>query len=520
MMAILKITLFLLIISSIHTSFSFQPSINNHVYFKQLLQPLTPTTTASYGKSPSSDFDLDSILDFEKELEKQKQIEIKKVNSKDLMLKDDDGDDEEEEDHDFLMENEDIETYQVPPELHEKRIDAILFELDASISRSQYGTLISDGMVAISVPKTNDNEDNNEIKEGNEGESDDQEYEKPSVCNRKATKLEQGTIIHVKNVVEETPTEIIAQDLPLDIVYEDEYMIVLNKAAGMVVHPAVGNWDGTVVNALAYYLANKSPFGKGDFIQNDDDGNVSVQAKNIQEGIEIDGTDGEAIFFRPGIVHRLDKGTTGLLVVAKTREALANLSEAFAARQVKKTYVAVTIGNPGKQVVINKPIGRHPIHRQRMRVVPDPTKMNSSGMTQNQRIKLGLANGKSAAQVGRHALSYVDTLAFDGKLSVAQIRIETGRTHQIRVHLQDRTTPIYGDDLYGFTDWNKRLTKSHRIERPLLHAFRLELEHPTTGEKMVFRAPMAQDMTTIAEGIWPTGKEERRDLFEKIEAEF
>ena len=536
MMAILETTKFLLLISFIETSFSFQPCIiNNHVSLKQqqhqLAEPRTkscrnPTssttssyylssTTKIYGKTPSSNFDLDSILDFEKELEKQKQIEIQKMNSNDLMMGDDNDDDKgEEEDHDFLMENEDVQTYQVPPELHEKRIDAILFELDDSISRSQYGTLISDGMVAISVPKTNDN------MEENKGDSNDQEYEKPSVCNRKAMKLEQGTIIHVKNVIEEKPTEIIAQDLPLDIVYEDEYMIVLNKAAGMVVHPAVGNWDGTVVNALAYYLANKSPFGKGDFIQNDDDGNVSVDAKNIQEGIEIDGTDGEAIFFRPGIVHRLDKGTTGLLVVAKTREALANLSEAFAAREVKKTYVAVTIGNPGKQVVINKPIGRHPIHRQRMRVVPDPTKMNSSGMTQRQRIKLGLANGKSAAQIGRHALSYVDTLAFDGKLSVAQIRIETGRTHQIRVHLQDRTTPIYGDDLYGFTDWNKRLAKSHRIERPLLHAFRLELVHPITGEKMVFRAPMAQDMITIAEGIWPTGTEERRDLFEKTEAEF
>lgn len=512
-----------LLLIGLATTRSFQPYlINKHVDVSSYLSNNKAgggnsfiDKTKLYGrKAPTNNFDLDSILNFEAELvekEKQLEIELKKQheNPKGYDSNQDDNDEEEDDDEndDFLMENDDMQTFEVPPELNEKRIDAILFELDPSISRSQYGTLISDGMVAISIPIKNDDEE----EKADDDEAVVVEYEKPIVCKRKSMKMEQGTIIRLKKITEEKPTEILAQDLPLDIVYEDEYMIVLNKAAGMVVHPAVGNWDGTVVNALAYYLANKSPFGKGDFIQ--DDG--QVQSQN-QEGIEIDGTDGEAIFFRPGIVHRLDKGTTGLLVVAKTRDALASLSEAFAARTVKKTYVAVTIGNPGKQVVINKPIGRHPIHRQRMRVVPDPTKMNSSGMTPRQRIKLGLANGKSAAQVGRNALSYVDTLAFDGKLSVAQVRIETGRTHQIRVHLQDRTTPIYGDDLYGFPDWNKRLTKSHKIQRPLLHAFRLELNHPITGERMVFRAPMAEDMSTIAQGIWPDGRQEREDLFEKM----
>lgn len=133
--------------------------------------------------------------------------------------------------------------------------------------------------------------------------------------------------------------------------------------------------------------------------------------------------------------------------------------------------------------------------------------------------RLALMEEKSPSQRGRHALSYVDTLAFDGKLSVVQVRIETGRTHQIRVHLQDRTTPIYGDDVYGFGDWNKRLLKSQKIERPLLHAFRLELNHPITGENMVIRAPMAEDMIKVAQGIWPDGVQERKDLFEATSIE-
>jgi 23S rRNA pseudouridine1911/1915/1917 synthase len=372
----------------------------------------------------------------------------------------------------------------VPNELKNKRIDAILSTLEPDMSRSQCGSLITNGMVAIQM--------------GNE---------KKSVVTRKSEKLPQGTIIHVQHIVDETPTEILPEDLPLEILYEDEYMIILNKAAGMVVHPAVGNWNGTVVNALAYYLANKSPFGSGDFIES------SGKIKSDQgEGIDIDGTDGEAVTFRPGIVHRLDKGTTGILVVSKTRAVLAALSEAFAERRVKKTYVAVTIGNPGKRVTINKPIGRHPIHRQKMRVVPDPNKMNSSRMRPKERM--AMEEGKSLSQTGRNALSYIDTLAFDGRLSVVQVRIETGRTHQIRVHLQDRTTPVYGDDVYGFGDWNKKLLKSQRIERPLLHAFRLELNHPVTGKNMVIRAPMAKDMMTVAEGIWPEGALERKELFE------
>jgi 23S rRNA pseudouridine1911/1915/1917 synthase len=324
------------------------------------------------------------------------------------------------------------------------------------------------------------------------------------VLDRKSFKVKAGSTLRVELAKDEKPLEIVAQDLPLDVLYEDEHMVVLNKAAGMVVHPAAGNWDGTVVNALAYYLA-KSPYGSGDFVGNDDKASDELNSISNND-INPAGADGEPVSFRPGIVHRLDKGTTGVLVVAKTTQSLATLSGSFAARNVKKTYLAVTVGNPGKRVAIDKPIGRHPVHRQRMRVVPDPHKRDSSGMAPKDRIL-------SPSKGGRRALSYVDTLHFDQKLSMVQVRIETGRTHQIRVHLQDRHTPIYGDDVYGIADWNKRLFKTHGIDRPLLHAYRLEIDHPVTGERMVFIAPMAEDMKMIAQTVWPGGPEELPEIF-------
>jgi len=383
-----------------------------------------------------------------------------------------------DDDRPVSIDDDSILTLVVPDKLKGKRIDAVLASImDPPLSRSACGSLVADGCVHQIV-----------TKEGNQD---------TVLLNRKSFKVEAGMTLRVTLPKNESPNEIIPQNIPLKILYEDEYMIVLNKDAGMVVHPAAGNWDGTVVNALAYYLANDSPYGKGDFVDND--GNIDMS------GNSSDGVDDEVISLRPGIVHRLDKGTTGILIVSKTTEALAKLSGAFAARKVKKTYLAVTVGNPGKRVTIDKPIGRHPIHRQRMRVVPDPHRKNSSGIAPKDRLRLKASLSSSPSQSGRRALSFVDTLQFDGKLSLVQVRIETGRTHQIRVHLQDRHTPIYGDDVYGIADWNKRLLKTHGIQRPLLHAHRLEIEHPITGEHMVFLAPMAQDMVTISKTIWPDG---------------
>jgi 23S rRNA pseudouridine1911/1915/1917 synthase len=426
---------------------------------------------------PTSSFDLSQVEAFESQMDRAA-LEMESGMARGVY------DVADEIEDDTYSRSSNVQMHTVPPALNGKRIDAALADLEPTLSRSLCGTLVADGMVAL--------------VEGN----------KRTILDRKSYKVETGMLLRVSLPVDEKPIEMEAQDIPLDILFEDEHMIVLNKAAGMVVHPAAGNWDGTVVNALAYHLT-KSEYGSGDFV----DADGKIQACNDDLDIEMDGVDGELASFRPGIVHRLDKGTTGVLVVAKTTRALAALSQAFSARKVKKTYLAITVGNPGRKVVIDKPIGRHPIHRQRMRVVPDPHKKNSSGMTPKAMVRIAGAP-PPASQTGRRALSFVDTLSFDQKLSLVQVRIETGRTHQIRVHLQDRHTPIYGDDVYGLADWNKRLYSVHQIDRPLLHAWRLEIDHPITGEHMVFVASMAEDMKRIATNVWPQGEEERPDIFQ------
>ncbi len=413
------------------------------------VRKISTANNALWAKPPpKSNFDLASIEAFEAAVDSG---EAFKSNDDDL---------DSDEDESLITKEDKIQILTIPDELKGKRIDAALAAvMEPPLSRSACGNLVANGCIH-QIAK----------KKGEEVEI---------LLDRKAFKVEPGMTLKITMPKTEVPDEIVPQNIPLKILYEDEHMIVINKNAGMVVHPAAGNWDGTVVNALAYYFANESPYGSGDFLAED-------------------GQD-EDLKLRPGIVHRLDKGTTGILIVSKTKEALAKLSASFAQRQVKKTYLAITVGNPGKRVRIDKPIGRHPVHRQKMRVVPDPHRRNSQSIKLKDRVSL------TPSQAGRRALSFVDTLEFDGKLSLAQVRIETGRTHQIRVHLQDRHTPIYGDDVYGISDWNKRLLKAHGIERPLLHAHRLEINHPMTGEHMVFVAPMAEDMISIAKGIWPDG---------------
>jgi 23S rRNA pseudouridine1911/1915/1917 synthase len=427
-------------------------------------------SSACWAKTPpTTGMDLKAILAAEKKLDKK---EASGDEDLDLLT---------EEELDLNEFSTEVKYYTIPPELDNKRIDAVITALEPELSRSFCGKLVTDDRVRLVSNSKN------------------------SVLNKKGFKVEAGQRLQISFPRDERVTEIVAQDLPLDILFEDEHMIVLNKAANMVVHPAAGNWEGTVVNALAYYLS-KSPKGTGDFV--DSDGKIRRETSN--EDVDVDGADGDVISFRPGIVHRLDKGTTGVLIVAKTTQALAALSNSFASRQVRKTYLTITVGNPGKRVKIDKPIGRHPINRQRMRVVPDPHKKDSGGSSPRDRM----TDDRTPSQAGRRALSFVDTIAFDGKLSLVQVRIETGRTHQIRVHLQDRHTPVYGDDVYGLQDWNKRLSKTHKIQRPLLHAYKLEIGHPVTGEKMVFVAPLAGDMLVVAKAVFPQGEEELPAIFQ------
>ena len=467
-----------------------------------------------YAKPPPiSNFNLDDILAMEQKLLKEEEEEEeaqkkRKIQNETYNNNQEDLQENEDDENDDEVDNEMIQLYTVPEELHNQRIDAILAALEPEKSRSYCTSLISNGKVSIRSSNENDHD----------GE---QEQDNTTIVQQKSFKLEKNTIIQVNhdNDDKKKPKNIQPQNIPLTILYEDEHMIVLNKAAGMVVHPAAGNWDGTVVNALAHYLTNESPFGPGDILTS------TTTSSNTDNDVEELDAVGEALFFRPGIVHRLDKGTTGALIVAKTQQALAYLSEQFASRQVKKTYLAISVGNPGERVMIDKPIGRHPLHRQKMRVVPELT-TNPNHYFRRTRIA-GMKKGASKTKKknkkvtasaapsnkGRRALSYVDTLAFDGKLSLVKVRIETGRTHQIRVHLQDRHTPIYGDDIYGLPDWNKKLKLKSKIQRPLLHAHRLEITHPITNEALVFVAPLPTDMTNIATTIWPNGPIERPDIF-------
>lgn len=249
---------------------------------------------------------------------------------------------------------------------------------------------------------------------------------------KKQFRPKQGDEIEVDFVL--TPElEVVPEEIPLDILYEDDYLLVVNKPAGMVVHPAPGNWSGTFVNALLYYCR----FSRNDFGQTQD---------------------------RPGIVHRLDKDTSGVLIAAKDPVTQQRLAEQFANRSTYKEYFAICCGNPGSGEV-NAPIGRHPIHRKLMMVSTTPG-------------------------VGRESLTKYQTLATDGKISVVRIQILTGRTHQIRVHMKHLQTPVLGDAAYG----NLQLNRRYGETRQMLHARCLKIVHPHTGVLMEFEAPIPSDI--------------------------
>lgn len=216
------------------------------------------------------------------------------------------------------------------------------------------------------------------------------------------------------------------ENIPLSILYEDEDILVINKPAGLVVHPAPGNWTGTFVNALVYHCQNL-----------------------LRHKADI----------RPGIVHRLDKDTSGVLIAAKNSYAQSKLIESFSNREVIKLYLAITIGNPGNRE-IRASIGRHPRMRQKMAII----------------------------ESGRLAISHVETLATGKVLSLVRVKIETGRTHQIRVHLSSLGTPILGDTTYGNASINTKLG----IDSQLLHAEILEIPHPRTREILRFQAPLPE----------------------------
>ncbi len=221
------------------------------------------------------------------------------------------------------------------------------------------------------------------------------------------------------------------EDIPLNIIYEDENLLAINKPAGLVVHPAPGNWSGTFVNALLFHCkSSKEDFGQGSA--------------------------------RPGIVHRLDKDTSGVMIAAKGPLTQQRLTDLFSSRQTEKVYFAICCGNPGDGEV-DAPIGRHPTQRKLMCV-------RETG--------------------GRNALTRYQTVATDGKLSVVKIQLITGRTHQVRVHMKHLGTPVLGDSTYG----NVQLNQRHKAGRQLLHAHSLQLKHPITEKELKLVAKFPEDI--------------------------
>jgi 23S rRNA pseudouridine1911/1915/1917 synthase len=232
------------------------------------------------------------------------------------------------------------------------------------------------------------------------------------------------------------------EDIPLDVVYEDDELIVVNKVAGTVVHPAAGASSGTLANALAFHFQKLSTLG----------------------GVA-----------RPGIVHRLDKGTSGLMVVAKTESAHENLADQFRAREVFKSYVALVHGQVEKKTgQIDQPIARDPRHRTRMAVV----------------------------RGGRPAVSIYQVRKRFERFTLLNVELKTGRTHQIRVHLAWIKHPVVGDEAYGggrdkTVPDHKLRSEIARIGRQFLHAEQLGLSHPRTGEELRFTAPLPPELQAL-----------------------
>jgi 23S rRNA pseudouridine1911/1915/1917 synthase len=234
-----------------------------------------------------------------------------------------------------------------------------------------------------------------------------------------------------------------AEALPLTILHEDADVVVIDKPAGMVVHPAAGHAEGTLVNALLHHLKGLSAIG----------------------GVD-----------RPGIVHRLDRGTSGVMVVARNDRAHRELTRQFQERQVGKEYLALVWGRPRPGAVFDNPIGRDPRHRKRM------------------------------SSRARHSRSAVTTVLEARPLqgvSLLRLAIGTGRTHQIRVHLSEAGFPVVGDELYGGV--RKRLPAEvaavERLDRPFLHAARLTFTHPCSGVEMSFESPLAPDLAAVLEAL-------------------
>ena len=256
-------------------------------------------------------------------------------------------------------------------------------------------------------------------------------------------KLRGGDTVEV-GLPEPTPAEAQPEDIPLDVVYEDGDIIVINKPVGMVVHPAAGNEQGTLVNALLHHC-----------------------------GDSLSGIGGVV---RPGIVHRIDKDTSGLLVVAKNDDAHNYLAERIKTHEVGRIYYALLVGNLKEdRGTVNAPIGRHPRDRKKMAV-------------------LGTSGGHA-----RDAVTHYEVLERYRGYCLVRCELETGRTHQIRVHMAHLGHPLVGDTVYGGGKTKLETSNKSLIEGQCLHAKELHLTHPRTGETMRFESELPREMQLLIE---------------------
>ncbi len=298
--------------------------------------------------------------------------------------------------------------HEVTVELEGKRLDTALAGLESELSRARVQRLIENGDVRICGERV-----------------------KP------AHRLRKGECIEGR-VPEPTPSELVAEPIPLCVVYEDEDVIVVDKPAGLVVHPAAGVQSGTLVNALLHHCRGLSGVG----------------------GVR-----------RPGIVHRLDKGTSGLMVAAKNDMAHRALARQFKAHTTEREYFALVRGRPlAQRGSVDTPIGRHARDRKRF---------------------------STRVRVGREARTHWAVERRLRGLTLLRVRLETGRTHQIRVHLASIGLPVVGDPVYG---GGRKVSRELGLERQALHAAVLGFEHPRTGERLRFTSPMPEDLASVIAG--------------------
>ncbi len=265
-------------------------------------------------------------------------------------------------------------------------------------------------------------------------------------------KIKAGDIVTVEYTTPKRKFELVAEDIPLNIVYEDEDFLIVNKDAGMVVHPGFGNYSGTLVNALAFHFNNLPNMGEED---------------------------------RPGLVHRIDKNTSGILVIAKTENSMTVLAQKFAERELNRKYIALVWGNiKEEEGTITGHIGRSLKNRKLMSVFPD-------------------------GEYGKHAVTHYKVLERFGYTTLAECRLETGRTHQIRAHFKHIGHALFNDEEYGgnqilkgttFTKYKQFVQNCFKIcPRQALHARSLGFTHPTTKKEVYFDSELAKDMQQLIE---------------------